>query len=322
MRVLLLVLLVMSSLFSHQTALSYLELDVDNEHRISVIIKKPLQDMGRADLQIRFPRRCEDIRLLSRHQESKYLITKRVLWCGEDGLIGSTIRVRNLLQSDKGVVFAYKSDEVQIYNRLLTAYDPSIMIEKSAHSGGAFSYIFLGVEHILMGVDHLLFVLALLLIVSNIKLLMQTITAFTFSHSLTLGLATLGIVDFSQSYIEAMIALSIIFLARELLYKDKHTLSYTKPWLVALGFGLLHGLGFATALSEVGLPSAHLVLSLLYFNLGVEIGQILFIFSVLIIIRVFKSVSEGYHNRIKKVTVYMIGVVSSYWFIERLLLMF
>lgn len=301
------------SLSAHQTALSYLELQTNSDKSIEIIVKKPSQDMDSDDLKIEFPRVCSDILPATKSDKEGFIILKRSLWCGENGLEGSTIWISNLLESDKGVIYKY-GDE----NRLITAHEPYILIEKDRETKSSFAYFYLGVEHILIGIDHLLFVLALLLLVSNVKVLIQTITAFTVAHSITLGLAILGYLQFSVSYIEAMIALSIIFLARELLVKTEvKTLSQTHPWIVAFVFGLFHGMGFASVLFDIGLPAESIALSLLFFNLGVEFGQILFIFAVLGVIRVFRASTLKYHLLIERTTVYVIGIVAAYWFIER-----
>ncbi len=312
-----------ASLSAHQTALSYLELNIDNDMRIEVIVKKPLQDMNSDDLKIAFPRSCHDVLPASKFANERFFILKRSLWCGENGLDGEAIWIRNLLESDKGVVFRYESDDAKIENRLITAYEPYVLIEKNIDQKSSFAYLWLGVEHILLGIDHLLFVLALLLLVTNIKVLVQTITAFTVAHSITLGLAILGFLQFSVPYVETMIALSIIFLARELLItSEKKTLSHTHPWIIAFVFGLLHGLGFATVLFDVGLAPEHIVSSLLFFNLGVELGQLMFIAVVLGIIWIFKKITTKYGELVRKTTLYSIGIVAAYWFIERSLLFF
>ena len=141
------------------------------------------------------------------------------------------------------------------------------------------TYFALGVEHILAGVDHLLFVLGLLFLVGSWGRLIGTVTAFTVAHSLTLAAATLGLVYVPQKPVEAAIALSIAFVAADILRTDDARKSLTRraPWIVAFVFGLLHGLGFAGALSDVGLPEHAVPLALLFFNLGVELGQLLFI---------------------------------------------
>ncbi len=305
-------------LFSHQTALSYLELKTDSDMSIEVIVKKPSQDMSSDDLKIEFPRGCSDILPVTKYDRDGFIILKRSLWCGENGLEGSTLWISNLLESDKGVIFQYENE-----SRLLTSYEPYVLIEKSADKKSSFAYVWLGVEHILLGIDHLLFVLALLLLVSNVKVLIQTITAFTVAHSITLGLAILGFIQFSVPYIEAMIALSIIFLSRELLTKTEvKTLSQTHPWIIAFVFGLFHGMGFASVLFDIGLPPENIASSLLFFNLGVEFGQLMFIFVVLGVIWVFKKLTKKYHEFFRKTTAYLIGIAAAYWFIERSLVLF
>jgi len=307
-----------SSLFSHQTALSYLEIKIDSAMAIETILKKPLQDMDSDDLKIEFPRSCSDILPAKKFQKDGFIILKRSLWCGENGLEGSTVWISNLLESDMGVIFRYENK-----NRLLTSYEPYVLIQKSADQKSSFAYFWLGIEHILLGIDHLLFVLALLLLVSNVKVLIQTITAFTVAHSITLGFAILGYLKFSVPFIEAMIALSIIFLARELLIKaEVRTLSQTQPWIIAFVFGLFHGMGFASVLFDIGLPAENIASSLLFFNLGVEFGQLMFISVVLGVIWVFKKFTTNHHDMIRETTVYLIGVSATYWFIERILVLF
>ena len=147
-------------------------------------------------------------------------------------------------------------------------------------------YLTLGVDHILGGVDHLLFVLALLLLVRGSTLLFKTITAFTVAHSLTLALAALGVLNVPGAPVEAVIALSILFLACEIVRTRGGEIGLTAryPWVVAFTFGLLHGLGFAGALAEVGLPETAIPLALLFFNVGVEVGQLLFVVAALVVV--------------------------------------
>ena len=162
-----------------------------------------------------------------------------------------------------------------------------------ARQGGwdvAATYLKLGVEHIMLGVDHLLFVLALILIAPNTRQLIMAITAFTAAHSITLAAATLGFVNVPPPPVEAAIALSIAFVAAEIIRarEGKAGIAARAPWLVAFAFGLLHGFGFAGALSEVGLPAGHIPLALLFFNVGVEIGQLLFVAVVLGLAALFR----------------------------------
>jgi hydrogenase/urease accessory protein HupE len=184
------------------------------------------------------------------------------------------------------------------------------------------SYTWLGVEHILLGIDHLLFVAALVMLVRGLRNLLVTITAFTVAHSITLALATLGVLDVPGPPVEATIALSIMFVAVEILRREQGfpSLASEKPALVAFAFGLLHGLGFAGALAEVGLPPTSIPLALLFFNVGVEAGQILFVSALLAcslaIVRLFGRVPERWSVQ---VPAYAIGGLASYWFIERAL---
>jgi len=180
-------------------------------------------------------------------------------------------------------------------------------------------YVVLGVEHILEGFDHLLFVLGLLLIVAAPWKLVKTITAFTVAHSLTLGLATLGLVNVPGRPVEAAIALSIVFLATEVArgWQGYQGLTHRQPWLVAFAFGLLHGLGFAGALADVGLPQAEIPVALLFFNVGVEIGQLLFIGTVLLVRMGLARLPLNWPAWSGYVPVYLIGTVGAYWLLER-----
>lgn len=185
------------------------------------------------------------------------------------------------------------------------------------------SYTWLGIEHILLGIDHLLFVAALVMLVQGVKQLLLTITAFTVAHSITLALATLGILDVPGPPVEAIIALSILFVALEILRREQGhpSLASEKPWLVAFSFGLLHGLGFAGALAEVGLPENSIPLALLFFNIGVEIGQLLFVAFLLGLAALVRRLAGGPLDRRLAVMLpaYAIGGVASFWVIERVM---
>jgi hypothetical protein len=184
------------------------------------------------------------------------------------------------------------------------------------------TYTVLGIEHILTGFDHLLFVLALVLIVRGTRRLIWTVTAFTLAHSITLALATLGVIHVPGPPVEAIIALSIVFVANEIIHQQRGTegLAARKPWLIAFSFGLLHGLGFAGALAEVGLPQNSLALALLFFNVGVEVGQLMFIAAVLACGALVRRVAaHRLHARQAVIPLaYCIGVTASYWVIERI----
>jgi hydrogenase/urease accessory protein HupE len=193
------------------------------------------------------------------------------------------------------------------------------------------TYLALGIEHILFGVDHLLFVLALLIVVKGWRKLVATITAFTVAHSITLAAATLGFVHVPSKPVEATIALSIVFVACEIVHRRSGRIGLTEawPWLIAFTFGLLHGLGFAGALREVGLPQNAIPLALLFFNVGVEMGQLFFISCVMAVIALAvyaakKSIRSNVTSQFafswcESVAAYAIGGIAAFWLIQRTL---
>jgi len=180
-------------------------------------------------------------------------------------------------------------------------------------------YTLLGFEHILEGFDHLTFVFALLLIVSGTRRLIITVTSFTLAHSITLAAATLGIMWVPGPPVEATIALSILFLASELMKvnKGQNSLTAQYPWIIAFIFGLLHGFGFAGALSDVGLPENEVTLALLMFNVGVELGQLFFIAVILLMILFLRKIRKSWPKWVNQVPAYGIGSIAAFWLIER-----
>ncbi len=310
-----------TALWAHQSALSYLHLQKVDAHTLRMRIKKPLRDLGSPDLSIEFPRGCSRIqkRIFMR---GGYRIREESYRCSVAALHPLQLRITNLKQSDAGVIFGYHGDGIDIEGALVTADNPLITIKKGDKKPSLLAFVRLGVEHILSGYDHLLFILSLMMLVPNLRLLIATISAFTVAHSLTLGLSMFGLIHFSVAYDEALIALSILFLAREILKGDTRTLSYRFPWIVALLFGLIHGMGFATALREIGLPENHRIATLFLFNVGVEMGQLLFIMIVLGARRLLLPIVASYRQRIRYATLYAIGTISAYWFIERIFVIF
>jgi hypothetical protein len=186
--------------------------------------------------------------------------------------------------------------------------------------GVASTYLGLGAEHILLGVDHLLFVLGLLLLVRGFVPLVKTITAFTLAHSITLCASVLGYIPVDRAPIEAAIALSIILLAREIVVAPRGLihLTHRKPWLVAFIFGLLHGLGFAGALGEIGLPESAVPMALLFFNLGVEAGQLFFVLVLLAGARLLQKVLRPELPKLQPILGYALGALATLWFFDRL----
>ncbi|MCB1186707.1 HupE/UreJ family protein [bacterium] len=211
------------------------------------------------------------------------------------------------------------------YSSVVRSTNPQIELrgERSAWES-MLEYIALGFQHILLGVDHLLFVLGLLLIVGHRPILLKTITAFTLAHSITLALASLGLASVPVAPLNAAIALSILFLGPEIVrvWRGESSLTIRYPWVVAFAFGLLHGFGFASGLSLTGMPRGEIPLALLGFNIGVELGQLLFVLLALALARAFKVLEFHWPRWTHRLPGYTVGVAGAYWFIQRSYMMF
>lgn len=206
----------------------------------------------------------------------------------------------------------------QVQSLRLSGRNPSVTILSEPAQTQVFStYFVIGAEHILMGWDHLLFVIALVLLVKRGWAVIGAATAFTVSHSITLAASVLGFAGLPQSPVEALIALSILFLAVELTQTDRTTWTRRWPWLVAFAFGLLHGFGFAGALAEIGLPQGEVPTALLAFNLGVEAGQIAVIVAVIALRAIVARLVPKAEEPALKLATYAIGIIASYWLIDR-----
>ncbi len=206
------------------------------------------------------------------------------------------------------------------WTQRLTPRAPSALVpHRQTRWSVAWQYLRLGVEHILLGIDHLLFVLALLLVTTGGMRLLKTVTAFTVAHSITLGLAALGLVHVPPAPIEAVVALSVAFVAAEIVRAQGGApgLASRAPWLIAFAFGLLHGFGFAGALSGIGLPPAHIPTALLFFNVGVEIGQLLFVCGVLGSLRLWRGLRFELPPVAARSPAYAIGGVAMFWVMQR-----
>lgn len=213
-------------------------------------------------------------------------------------------------------------------NMMLTPSETSWEVEGPPTTLGIIEdYTILGFEHILAGLDHLLFVLGLLVISGTAKRILLTVTGFTLAHSISLFLSTMGLINIPIVPVEAVIALSILFLAHEIALKKTNSWTYRAPVIVSFGFGLLHGLGFASALGDVGVVANQILLSLLFFNVGVELGQLAFIGAVVVVYLIFKEIylrvklKEFSHSvssmNLELLIAYVIGIPSAYWVIER-----
>ncbi len=235
-------------------------------------------------------------------------------------LTGQVIVIDGLTAVQTDVLLLIQLQDGTQHSAILRPSSPEYTIPLEASKlQVAGDYWRMGTIHILEGVDHLLFVLALMLIVTGFGQLLKAVTAFTVAHSITLVLATLGVVHVPAAPTEAIIALSILFLATEIVHKHNGQFSLTEkyPWVIAFVFGLFHGLGFAGALSEIGVPQNEVPLALLMFNVGVETGQLIFIAVVLSLIALLKRLPFTAPQGAWRIAPYAIGSVAAFWTIER-----
>jgi hydrogenase/urease accessory protein HupE len=299
---------------------AYLELREAGNGVYNVLWKVPvLGDNLRLSVYVVFPKATEQL-------SAPRVVTSGGAWIErwrirhQDGLVGKTITIEgNAVGVTDVIVRVERQDGTSQVERLQPGSQRFVVLPPTGTMEVAWSYLVLGVEHILAGVDHLLFVLALLLIVRGSWRIVATITAFTVAHSVTLVAATLGWIYMPGPPVEATIALSIVFVAAEVVHglRGKAGLTARAPWLVAFGFGLLHGLGFAGALVEVGLPQKAIPVALLMFNVGVELGQILFVTAVLSVGALLGRVMAARPAWTTAVVTYGIGSVAAFWTIER-----
>ena len=239
---------------------------------------------------------------------------------GKQGLKGRTVAIAGLERTITDALLVVQLANGDRIQEVLHPISPSLTIS-STHSGVAVpAYLVLGVNHILTGFDHLMFVLGLLLLVRSLPTLLKTITAFTIAHSITLAATSLGVLHVTPSLVEAMVAMSIVFLAVELARarRGETGLTIRFPWLIAFTFGLLHGAAFAGALAEIGLPKDAIPMSLFLFNVGVEIGQLTFVGAVLAVIWLIRRLPKPLPAWSHAVPAYAIGAAAAFWFIERL----
>jgi hydrogenase/urease accessory protein HupE len=300
----------------------YLELRETIAFNYSVVWKVPAKGEMQLGLTPVLPASCFNHSEPVARNVGGAIVYRYMLVC-ENGLVGQEIGIEGLENTYTDVLVRIESKDGHSQTVRLSARQPSFLVaESESYLDIAATYLGLGVEHILLGVDHLLFVFALLLIVVGIRKLVWTITAFTLAHSITLAGATLGFMHVPQQPVEAVIALSILFLAMEILHGHQGRVGYARryPWLVAFVFGLLHGFGFAGALAAVGLPDSAIPLALVFFNVGVEVGQLIFVASVLLLGQLVSQLKAIPRLQSEQVITYLIGSVAAYWTIDRVVL--
>lgn len=304
---------------AHQFAPALLEIEELSAEEAGVQWKQPAVRVQGSQLRPVLPVECEGIGDPVVQKEGTGIRARWRMRC-PGGLTGKAVGVEGIASSQADVLLRITLRDGRRIRHVLKAETPSFRIEADGSRAGVMKdYALLGVEHILLGWDHLLFVLALVLLIGWGRGLAWTITAFTAGHSVTLALAALGVVHVPQAPIEAAIALSIYVLAVELtrVRQGIPTLTQRAPWAVAAGFGLLHGLGFAGALAEVGLPTAEIPLALFSFNVGIEAGQLAFVGAVLLVAAALRKIPRARPRWAKTAVAYGIGAMAAFWFLER-----
>ncbi len=306
---------------AHRFAPSLLKVNEIGPQQYHMVWKTPAQGTSSIPLTPSWPEGCEITQSTPVQMEGTGKVSSWQMRCpqlGADGLVGETLGVTGLGANQASAMVMVSLVDGRQYQQVLNAEHPEFVIPAESSSGEVASdYTWLGMEHIWGGIDHLLFVFGLLLLVGGGKRLLWTITAFTFGHSITLSLVTLGFFDYPVALVEFTIALSIFVLAVELTRRERNDLLWRNPWWLAGGFGLLHGMGFAGALAETGLPQDNVPLALLFFNVGIEIGQIAFILLILAVWFVVRKPLATWQDRLRWVPVYVLGSLSAMWCIER-----
>lgn len=246
--------------------------------------------------------------------------TWRHIDAGAEGLDGRTVEIEGLQQTITDVLVSISLTNGNKIQDILKPRSPSLVLHLGENGIAVPAYLALGVKHILTGADHLSFILGLLLLVRNRLMLVKTVTAFTVAHSMTLAATTLHLIAVRPALIEALVALSILFVAVEVVhfYRGREGLTVRYPWLIAFTFGLLHGSAFAGALAEIGLPPKAIPLSLLLFNVGVEIGQLIFLAAVLGLAWALARLPRPLPLWTRWIAPYAIGTFAAVWFLERI----
>ena len=308
---------------AHEARPGFLELRETGKETYSFLWKKPTG--GEVEIQIA-PKVPEGCRLTTPDRQLMTpgaMIVRGTLTCA-GGLAGKTISIVGLEATITDVLVRLHHADGRLESHLLRPQTPSVTLGGITTAGErALGYVQLGVQHILLGVDHLLFVLGLMLIVSDRWTLVKTITSFTLAHSITLAIATLGYASAPLPPLNAAIALSILFLGPEIVRTWRGETSFTirHPWVVAFAFGLLHGFGFASGLTSMGLPKAEIPLALLLFNVGVELGQVAFVLLVILLERSFRVLEVRWPGLVERFPGYAVGTLGAYWTIQRTLIL-
>ena len=312
------------SICAHELRPGYIQIDETSVNQYAIQWRYPTSLPAGALPALVMPQTCTatTAAVQSRFDEA---FVGRELYACEAGLAGHVLRLEYpVMNPSITTLFHLATLDGSIRNHVMKPGDDSWQIpEQESFRDVARDYLYLGIEHILIGWDHLLFVACLIFIARTARRIVYTITGFTIAHSITLALSTLQVVQLPVAPVEAAIALSIVFLAHEIAVNNRESWTWRHPVLVSSTFGLLHGFGFAAVLRDIGLPRTELPTALLFFNLGVEAGQIIFVLLVAVVLVVARQIDHTarlvhrHQPAIQLGCVYLIGTVAGFWLIDR-----
>ena len=316
--------LVSPSAQAHEARPAYLEIKETAPGQFSVLWRTPVLAGMRLPVALRMPGGAKNLKDPALQELTDSLVERRWIDAGPNGLAGKRIEFPGLQFTITDVLVRVEMLDGTKWTTIARPSQPWVQIAASqTWYEAAATYIVEGIRHILFGADHMLFVLGLLLIVKDLWTLVKTVTAFTVAHSITLAIATLGYAEVPVLPLNAAIALSILFLGPEIVRSWRGETSFTirHPWVVAFAFGLLHGFGFASALTSAGLPRQELPLALVSFNLGVELGQLGFIALVLALERSFRVLEIRWPRWAQALPGYTVGALGAFWTVQRVALL-
>jgi HupE / UreJ protein len=317
-------LLTVSIASAHEARPCYLEIKETSPGQFAVLWRTPVLAGMRVPVTLALPADVKELKAPDEQELIDSQVERRWIDAGPNGLAGKRIDFPGLQFTITDVLVRVELLDGRSWSTIVHSSQPYIEIAApQGHLAVMSAYIVHGIRHISLGADHLLFLLGLLLIVKDRWMLIKTVSAFTVAHSITLALATLGYVNAPVVPLNAAIALSILFLGPEIVRVWRGQTSFTirHPWVVAFAFGLLHGFGFASALTSAGLPHAELPLALLSFNIGVEIGQIGFVLLVLLLERAFRILEIRWPHWAQALPGYTVGSLGAFWTIQRVLIL-
>jgi hypothetical protein len=311
--------------FAHEARPAYLEIKETAPGQFNVLWRTPVLSGMRLPVTLALPDDVKNLQAPSVEELADSMVERRWIDAGPNGLAGKRIEFPGLQFTITDVLVRVELRDGRKLTTIVRPSQPWVEIAASqTWMGVAGTYTLQGIRHILFGADHMLFVLGLLLIVKDRWMLLKTVTAFTVAHSITLAIATLGYAEIPVLPLNAAIALSILFLGPEIVRSWRGETSFTirHPWVVAFAFGLLHGFGFASALTSAGLPRNELPLALVTFNVGVELGQLGFIALILALERSFRILEVRWPRWVQAVPGYTVGSLGAFWTIQRVAVLF